>query len=195
MSIIVDEKKLSSYFFNKTRRGLLTLLFSRPDESLYVNQILRLLKNGAGAVQRELRMATEAGIVVKEKKGNLVYYRTNKQCPIFNELKSIIDHTVLIEMNRFPVPSDKIAEFCRKHHIKKLALFGSVLREDFRPESDIDVLVEFEPEHIPGFEIVDIEDELSQMAGRKVDLRTPAELSRYFREHVVQEARVQYDAT
>jgi len=64
-------------------------------------------------------------------------------------------------------------EFCRKHHIRKLSLFGSVLREDFRPDSDVDVLVEFEPGKTPGFAFVDVQDELSELLGRKVDLHTP----------------------
>jgi len=91
-------------------------------------------------------------------------------------------------------PSKKrIAEFCQLHHIRKLALFGSVLREDFRPDSDIDVLVEFEPGHVPGFfHLFDLQEELSAIFGRKVDLRTPEDLSRYFRAEVVAGAQVQY---
>ncbi len=91
------------------------------------------------------------------------------------------------------IPREKIAEFCRKNHIKKLALFGSILRDDFRPESDVDMLVEFEPDHHIGFiTLAGLEIELSDLLGRKVDLRTPAELSRYFREEVVRSAEVQY---
>ena len=98
---------------------------------------------------------------------------------------------------RFPVPKSKLAEFCRRHHIEKLSLFGSVLREDFRSDSDIDVLVEFEPGHVPGlFGLSDMETELSTLlGGRKVDIRTPAELSRYFRDRVLREAKVQYAAS
>ena len=89
---------------------------------------------------------------------------------------------------------EKIAEFCRKNHICKLSLFGSVLREDFGPESDVDVLVEFEPGHTPGFfRLFDMEEELSSLlGGRKVDLRTPEDLSRYFRDEVLAQSRVQY---
>jgi len=91
------------------------------------------------------------------------------------------------------VPSDKIAEFCRRHHIRKLALFGSVLRDDFRPDSDVDVLVEFEPDHIPGLAFFSMEDQLSQLLGHRVDLNTPKFLSRYFRDRVLQQAVVQYE--
>ena len=93
------------------------------------------------------------------------------------------------------IDHEKIADFCRRHHIRKLALFGSVLRDDFRPDSDVDVLVEFEPGATAGFlYLAAMEIGLSQMLGRQVDLRTPAELSRYFRNEVLQEAEVQYDA-
>ncbi len=89
---------------------------------------------------------------------------------------------------------DRIAEFCERHHIRKLSLFGSVLRQDFGPGSDVDVLVEFEPGHVPGFfRLFDLEEELSALfGGRKVDLRTPRDLSRYFRDEVLARAEVQY---
>ena len=97
-------------------------------------------------------------------------------------------------MARIAVDRERLAAFCRKHHIRKLALFGSVLRDDFRSDSDVDVLVEFEPEQPVGyFELVAMEDELSVLlGGRKVDLRTPLELSRYFRDQVIASAEVQY---
>lgn len=91
-------------------------------------------------------------------------------------------------------PGDELAEFCCRKHVRKLSLFGSVLREDFGPESDVDVLVEFEEGHVPGFfELARMEEELSEFfEGRKVDLRTPGDLSGYFREVVVGSAAVQY---
>ena len=93
---------------------------------------------------------------------------------------------------RIAFPKERIAEFCRQHHIKKLAIFGSVLRPDFRTDSDIDVLVEFEPGQVPGLAFFAMQDELSIILGRKVDLNTPQCLSRYFRDKVLQEAVVQY---
>ncbi|MDW8317051.1 MAG: nucleotidyltransferase family protein [Anaerolineae bacterium] len=94
----------------------------------------------------------------------------------------------------FDLPKDEIRAFCQRHHIRRLAVFGSALRPDFRPDSDIDILVEFEPDHIPGLlGIARLERELSGLlGGRKVDLRTPEDLSRYFRQQVLQEAEVQY---
>ena len=95
--------------------------------------------------------------------------------------------------NYIGIPEDAIKTFCKKHYIRKLSIFGSVLRQDFRPESDIDVLVEFHQDHIPGLiKLAGIEIELSNILGRKVDLRTPEDLSRYFRQEVLDSAETQY---
>lgn len=102
------------------------------------------------------------------------------------------------ETKKIPVaiPKEEIARFCQRHHIRKLSLFGSVLRDDFTPDSDIDFLVEFDLGKTPGFfKIVSMEMELSELLeGRKIDLRTPNELSIYFRDRVMAEAVVQYDS-
>jgi uncharacterized protein len=96
-------------------------------------------------------------------------------------------------------PPPRIAEFCRKHGIRRMALFGSVLRDDFRPgtdsPSDVDFLVEFEPGRVVGLiRLAGIERELSALLGRKADVRSPQELSRYFRDEVVRSAVVLYAA-
>ena len=96
---------------------------------------------------------------------------------------------------RIEIDRDSLAQFCRRSRIRCLALFGSVLRDDFGPGSDVDVLVEFEPETKIGLlGLAALEIELSALIGRKVDLRTPAELSRYFRDEVIASAEVQYAA-
>jgi len=93
------------------------------------------------------------------------------------------------------IDQDQIAEFCRRHHIVKLSLFGSVLGEEFRDDSDVDVLVEYDEMHVPDFfTLFDQQDELAAMFGRTVDLHTPASLSRFFRDEVLQSAAVQYAA-
>ena len=92
------------------------------------------------------------------------------------------------------IPKQQIAEFCRRNHIRRLALFGSVLRDDFGPDSDLDVLVEFEPGTRVGLRFFRMEIELSEILARKVDLNTPGFLSDYFRDQVLAEAEVQYDA-
>ena len=96
---------------------------------------------------------------------------------------------------RIAVDREQLADFCRRHHIRRLALFGSVLRDDFRPDSDVDVLVEFAPHHAVGLiRLAGVERELSARFGRRVDPRTPADLSRYFRQEVLDAADVLYAA-
>jgi len=94
------------------------------------------------------------------------------------------------------IEQQRLAGFCRDNGIRRLSFFGSVLREDFADDSDVDVLVEFEPNRVPGFlGLARMERELSALlGGRHVDMRTPADLSRYFRDEVLREAAVQYDA-
>jgi predicted nucleotidyltransferase/uncharacterized protein with HEPN domain len=95
---------------------------------------------------------------------------------------------------KLDIPYDEIAAFCERHHIRKLSLFGSVLREDFREDSDIDVLVEFEAGHTPGWEYYTWGDELTPIIRHTVDLKTAQELSKYFRDRVLAEAVTLYDA-
>jgi predicted nucleotidyltransferase len=92
------------------------------------------------------------------------------------------------------ISREQIGEFCRRNHIRRLALFGSVLRDDFGPDSDVDVLVEFEPGTRVGLRFFSLEIELGTILGRKVDLNTPGFLSRHFRDAVLAEAKVYYDA-
>ena len=94
---------------------------------------------------------------------------------------------------RIQIPKSWIEKFCKAHHILKLALFGSVLSDRFSDVSDIDVLVEFDPHHIPGlFGIVAMKDELSQHFGREIDLRTPEDISKFFRNDVLQQSYLVY---
>jgi hypothetical protein len=99
-----------------------------------------------------------------------------------------------MDMTALNMPHAKIAEFCKRNHIRKPSLFGSALRGNASPESDVDFVVEFEPTTTPGyFGLARMERELSEiLGGRKVDLRTPSELSRYFRDEVLAQAKVQY---
>jgi predicted nucleotidyltransferase len=213
MGIIKSELSVRPFLFSKTRGSLIALLFGHTGNEYYVNQIMHIVDSGSGSVQRELRLMTEARLLNRTKRGNLVYYQANGRCPIFGELKSLADKGIfssmatssnlsgsdkrLLKCNpNIEIPRRKIAGFCRRHHIKKLSLFGSVLRDDFGPDSDVDVLVEFLPGHTPGyFSLFDMEAEFSALlGGRKADIRTSQDLSRYFREQVIREARVQYEA-
>lgn len=94
---------------------------------------------------------------------------------------------------RIDIPRDEVAAFCRRHHIRRLSLFGSVLRDDFTSDSDLDILVEFDEGHTPDWAFFGMQDELSAILGRKVDLNTPGFLSRYFRDQVIKEAVVAYE--
>ena len=98
-----------------------------------------------------------------------------------------------MQQDNLVIPKTKIAEFCRRNHIRRLALFGSVLRQDFGPTSDVDVLVEFEPGHVPGLALIRMQDELSALlGGRDVDLVTPKFLHPRIRDRVLAEMEVQY---
>lgn len=109
-----------------------------------------------------------------------------KNCGIRQKMDYSLEHKM---------SKDKLIEFCRKNYIRKLSLFGSALSEQLGPNSDIDLLVEFEEGHTPGlFSIVRMEMELTEVLGRKVDLRTPEDLSRYFREEVVRSAKLEYQS-
>ncbi|MES2273406.1 MAG: nucleotidyltransferase domain-containing protein [Chlamydiota bacterium] len=99
-------------------------------------------------------------------------------------------------MKHLPIPLDKkkIGLFCKKHHIVFLALFGSILTSNFKDSSDVDFLVKFEENHTPSlFDLVDMESELGAIVGRPVDLRTPNELSRYFKDEVLAQAEMIYE--
>jgi hypothetical protein len=128
-----------------------------------------------------------------------LYYQANEDSPFFSEIRDLIlkKSALAVKDNgiQIHVPRNIVEEFCRRNSIGKLSFFGSVLRRDFRPDSDVDVLVEFKEGKTPGlFGMSTLEEELSTLlTGRKIDLRTPADLSRHFRGQVVKEAKVIYD--
>lgn len=95
---------------------------------------------------------------------------------------------------RIDIPKDALAAFCEKHHIRKLSVFGSALRGDFRPDSDVDVLVEFDPRHVPGFlRLFEMEEELARLfGGRKIDMVTEKFLNHRIRKDILAEAEIQY---
>jgi predicted nucleotidyltransferase len=190
---------LAETLFGKTRRRILALLFLHNDEQFHLRRIVREADVGLGPAQRELKLLTSAGIIQRRERDGLVYFQTNQLCPIFNELRNLATKGVFSpsagQMKPgIEVPRSKLAAFCRRNHIRRLSFFGSVLRDDFRPDSDVDILVEFEPDHTPGWDIVSMENELSSLLSRKVDLHTPNDLSRYIRDQVAREAKVQYAA-
>jgi uncharacterized protein len=192
---------LETLFGSKLRVKVLGQLFTHTDERYYVRQLAVLIGEDSTNVSRELARLENAGILVSTVEGKQKYYQTNRKSPVFKEIKmlmtrmpvSITSSSVTARFNqRLKLNQRKLTEFCRQHHIQSLSLFGSVLRPDFKPESDIDVLVEFQPGKTPGFlKLAGMEEELSILiGGRKVDLRTPRDLSPHFRERVLKEAKV-----
>lgn len=106
---------------------------------------------------------------------------------------------ILLDGNPMPsphihIPQAELAPLCQRYHVRRLSMFGSALRDDFRPDSDVDILVEFDPAHVPGLAFFLLQDELSQLLGRKVDLNTPGFLSPLFRDSVVATADTLYVA-
>lgn len=95
---------------------------------------------------------------------------------------------------RIDVDPGALAAFCRRHHIRRLAFFGSVLHDDFRPDSDVDVLVEFEAGHTPGWEIFDIQDDLADLLGHEVDLGTFIGIRPHARDEILSSVQIQYEA-
>jgi len=135
MGMTKYDSSLSSVLFNKTRRGLLALLYGRTDESFYVNQIMQSLGSGSGAVQRELRLMTESGIVLRTRTGNMVYYQANAKCPIFNELKNIVRKTFGVA----DIIRESLATAADK--IRVAFIFGSVAGSTDNRASDIDIMI------------------------------------------------------
>ncbi len=196
MGTIINDS-IASALFGKTRSNILAMLFNRPEAEFYMRQIARLSGSGRGAVQRELANLLACGIISLRHQGRLTLYSANKNSPAYAELKKLMagasQRLASSHAGRnIDVPQKQLEAFCRKHHISKLAFYGSVMREDFSPDSDVDVLVDFETGHVPGLAFFTIQDELSKLLGRKVDLHTPGDLSSRFRDTVVREAEVRY---
>jgi uncharacterized protein len=202
----INSDMLSGLLGSKLRAKVLGWLFIHSDNRYFVRQLSNLLQEDSTNLSRELTRLEKMGLLVLTPSGKQKYYQANSQNPAFSELRKLIERMVEIRNRqcqsgdklidgRFNLSSTQLESFCRRNNIKKLSLFGSVLRDDFRPESDIDILVEFEAGHVPGFAIIGMEKEFSGLLKRKVDMRTPADLSRYFRDEVVRDARVKYEHT
>ncbi len=197
--------------FGKTGEAVLKLLFSNPESQYYLRQIARLTSCSLGAVQKEVKKLSQAGIITRSAQKRQVFYQANPDMPAFKELRELILHTAACQekatgtkfknaaraSRNIRVPGEALAQFCSSHNINRLSFFGSVIRDDFGPDSDVDLLVDFEPGKEPGlFKLLEIQAELSRLLdNRKVDLRTPQELNRLFRDEVIKEAENIYDKT
>ena len=194
---------LETLFGSRLRLKVLGQLFTHPGDRYYVRQLAAVIGEDSTNVSRELAHLEQAGLLVSITEGRQKYYRADRKSPLFKDIRALLSHLPAPPTGTRPESTDpfdrrlkinrpELAGFCQLNHIQKLSLFGSVLRDDFKPESDIDVLVEFQPGKTPGFlKMAGMEEELSNLiGGRKVDLRTPQDLSRHFRERVLTEAKV-----
>jgi predicted nucleotidyltransferase len=207
---------LSEALFSKSQRGVLGLLFGNPDRSYYTNEIMRHARAGIGAVQRELERLVSAGLLTVSRVGNQKHYQANPQSPIFDEMTAIVSKTIdaavgarglaaresrtpyVVPGKRpaFHVPRGRLAAICRRHHVRRLGVFGSAARGDATESSDVDLLVEFEKgAETSLFDMVRLQEQLSRLFGRKVDLATPAILENpYRRQAVLKDLREIYAA-
>jgi predicted nucleotidyltransferase len=209
------KESLSETLFSKTQRGVLGLLFGNPEQSFYSNEIVRHAQAGIGTVQRELERLAAAGLVIVSRVGNQKHYQANRESPIFSELEAIVQKTMEPDAGRglaaretraryavgrrelaLAVPKRRLEALCRRYRVRRLGVFGSTARGEATKRSDVDLLVEFEKEAQASlFDVVRLQEALSLLFGRKVDLATPAILENpYRRRSVLKDLREIYAA-
>ncbi len=206
----------SDVLFTKTQRRVLGLLFGHPDRSYYANEIVRFANAGIGTVQRELGRLVAAGLVSATKRGNQKHYQADRKSTVFAELAGLVRKTVGEETqalvareagatyrsrrrgrNPLEISYPRLRELCRRYHVKRLSLFGSAARGELKPDSDVDLMVEFDPGHAPSlWESDDMAEELSALFGkRRVDLVPPGVMRNpYRRKSVERDLKVLYEA-
>ena len=197
---------LSEALFSKAQRRVLGLLFGHSERSFYANEIVRAARAGVGAVQRELEGLAAAGLVTVSRLGNQKHYQANRGSPIFDELRSIAakvlvtaspavpvlqqpqaEYAVSARPARLRIPKKKIAALCRKYGVKKLSLFGSAARGEMKPESDVDLMVEFDTASKTSlWDYPAMQDDFSALFDRrKVEFASPEILRNPFRRKTI----------
>lgn len=208
----------SDVLFTKTQRRVLGLLFGNPQRSYYANEVVRFAGTGIGAVQRELARLAAAGLVTVTKRGNQKHYQADRRSTVFAELTGLVNKTVGGDgralaareagatygggkrgsgRSGVDVSYPRLRELCRRYHVKRLSLFGSAARGDLRPDSDIDLMIEFEPGRAPSlWESTDMADDFSALFDkRRVDLVPPSVLRNpYRRKAIERDLKVLYEA-
>jgi predicted nucleotidyltransferase len=194
---------LANFLFGAYRHRALSLLYLRPGDRFHVRMISRLTGVPAGSLHRELRQLADAGLLVATRSGNQVLYSANELSPVFHELASMLDKTAgtpptlhehaaeytVAPSQRLPeVRRRPLAAICRKYGVQKMSLFGSAARNELRPDSDIDLLVEFSAKsRTTLFDLVDMQEELSRLFGnRKVDISSPGILENPYRRRAIE---------
>ena len=160
MGTLLERNDLSSTLFGKTRRAVLSLLYSHADESFYLRQIARSAGGGLGAIQRELKQLSDVGIIQRTVHGKQVYYQANRKCPIFKELKGLVVKT----MGVGDVLRAKLAPLVER--IKIALVYGSIARNDEHRRSDVDLLVVGD---VSFSEIVSTLAEAQKTMGREIN--------------------------
>ena len=205
MGTINKRDGLGDALFSKTQQLVLGLLFGNSQRSYYVKEVMRLACIGIGTVHRELEKLAEAGLLTVKKIGNQKHYQANPEAPIFDELRGIVLKTfgVVKGVHKNMSPNDKnvvtisgdltvsrvaLMELIHRYHICRLVLFGSAAHGKLGPQSDIDLLVEFEQGTGPSIGgIVTIQKAFSELfRGLKVDLTTPSILNNPYRRRAIE---------
>jgi predicted nucleotidyltransferase len=200
---------LSDALFSKAQRRVLGLLFGHAERSFYANEIVRAARAGVGAVQRELESLAAAGLVTVSRVGNQKHYQANRGSPIFGELRSIVakvlpaaqaagpaapvlqqpraQYAVGARGPRLRVPKKEIAALCRKYGVRKLSVFGSAARGEMGPESDVDLMLEFDPASRTSlWDYPAMQDDFSALFDhRKVEFASPEILRNPFRRKTI----------
>jgi predicted nucleotidyltransferase len=202
-------KGIAEALFSRTQQEVLGLLFGAPDRRFYLAEIVRAAHKGTGAVHRELGRLAAAGLVTVLETGGRKLYQANRASPVFGELAGLMaklggavpavrSPAAAYDVTPQPVASPaKIAALCRKYHVRRLGLFGSAARGELTPESDIDLLVEFEAGKAPSLWAEPAMREAfgALFGGRRVDLVPPEVLENpYRRKSILRDLKVLYEA-
>ena len=160
MSTIASPSSLGTLLFGQTRLAILSLLLTQPDRRLYLRQVIRLLGAGQGAVQRELALLVRAGVLLKTREGNLAYFQANRDLPVFEELRVLIQKTAgiagLVRTALLPLADA----------IERAFVYGSVARGEERSESDVDVMIIGD---VSFFDVVSAVSPLQETLGREIN--------------------------
>lgn len=200
---------IAEALFSRTQQEVLGLLFGSPERSFYLGEIVRAARKGTGAVHRELGRLASAGLVTVLEAGGRKLYQANRASPVFGELAGLVaklagaapaarSPVAAYDVAHLPTVSRaKIAALCRKYHVRRLGLFGSAARGELAPESDIDLLVEFEAGKAPSlWAEPELREAFSALfGGRRVDLVPPEVLENpYRRKSILRDLKVLYEA-
>jgi len=207
-----ENPDVANLLFGAYRHRVLSLLLLRPGERLHVRMIARLTGIPAGSLHRELRQLADVGLLVAARSGNQVLYSANEASPVFHELASVLDKTAgtpptlhdhaaeytVEPLGRLPDLNRKaLAAVCRKYGVKKLSLFGSAARGELRPDSDVDLMVEFKPAgRTSSFDLVGMQEALSPLFGnRPIQIAGPGILKNpYRRKTILPDLKKLYEA-